>query len=141
MNIKIKLFENGKMPEYKTKGASCADCYVRLDRPFIVLKPFEKIIVPLGFGLELPDGYEAVIRPRSGISKEILSIIGTIDSDYRGEINVMLYNYSDRDVIVYDGNRVCQIKIQKSEQFNFEIVDELSITERNDNGFGSTGVN
>lgn len=141
MNVKIKLFEGGKVPVYKTKGASCCDCYARLDKDFIVIFPNERELIPLGFALELPQGYEAVIRPRSGMmSKSIDEAIGTIDSDYRGEVRACMINNSHERIKIYNGDRICQMKIQESKQFNFEVVEELSETERGEGGFGSTGI-
>ncbi|MBQ0003579.1 MAG: dUTP diphosphatase [Treponema sp.] len=139
MLIKTKLFGNGKLPEYKTKGAACADCYARLEAAKIKIPMGSNCVINLGFGLELPEGYEAVIRPRSGLSKDVLAVEGTIDCDYRGEIKARLYNYSQGDFIVKNGDRICQMKIQKAEQFEFVAVDELSETERGTKGFGSTG--
>lgn len=141
-DIKIKVFEGGKLPVYKTKGASCADCYARLEgKDFTVIFPNERELIPLGFALELPEGYEAVIRPRSGMmSKGIDEAIGTIDSDYRGEVRACIINNTTQRIKIYNGDRICQMKIQESQQFNFKVVDELSETERGDGGFGSTGV-
>ena len=142
MDIKIKVFEGGKLPVYKTKGASCADCYARLEgKDFTVIFPNERELIPLGFALELPEGYEAVIRPRSGMmSKGIDEAIGTIDSDYRGEVRACIINNTTQRIKIYNGDRICQMKIQESQQFNFKVVDELSETERGVGGFGSTGV-
>ena len=142
MDIKIKVFEGGKLPVYKTKGASCADCYARLEgKDFIVIFPNERELIPLGFALELPEGYEAVIRPRSGMmSKGIDEAIGTIDSDYRGEVRACIINNTTQRIKIYNGDRICQMKIQESQQFSFKVVDELSETERGVGGFGSTGV-
>lgn len=141
MDIKIKIFEGGKLPIYKTNGASCCDCYARLDKEFIVIFPGERALIPLGFALELPQGYEAVIRPRSGMMRNgIDEGIGTIDSDYRGEVNACLINNTTQRIRIYNGDRICQMKIQESSQFNFIQVDKLSETERGEGGFGSTGV-
>lgn len=141
-DIKIKVFEGGKLPVYKTKGASCADCYARLEgKDFIVIFPNERELIPLGFALELSEGYEAVIRPRSGMmSKGIDEAIGTIDSDYRGEVRACIINNTAQRIKIYNGDRICQMKIQESQQFSFKVVDELSETERGVGGFGSTGV-
>lgn len=141
-DIKIKVFEGGKLPVYKTKGASCADCYARLEgKDFTVIFPNERELIPLGFALELPEGYEAVIRPRSGMmSKGIDEAIGTIDSDYRGEVRACIINNTTQRINIYNGDRICQMKIQESRQFSFKVVDELTETERGAGGFGSTGV-
>ena len=139
--MKIKLFDGGKVPEYKTKGAACADCYARLPTESITIIKGKRALIPLGFAIELSVGYEAVIRPRSGLSKkEIDGVIGTIDADYRGEVMACLINNSDEDFVIHNLDRICQLKIQKAEQLNFEVVDELSETERGEGGFGSTGV-
>lgn len=137
MRVKIKLVSGGKLPEYKTKGASCCDCYAREGR---VLYPHNRAVIPLGFCLELPEGYEAQIRPRSGLSKKgIDSILGTIDSDYRGEVCAIIVNTLDKAIYIEDGERVCQMKIAKSPQVDFELCEELEASERGANGFGSTG--
>lgn len=141
MPIKIKLIEGGKAPVYKTKGAACADCYARLDKPFVIASGTRELI-PLGFALELPEEFEAVIRPRSGLSRSSIDVmIGTIDCDYRNEVMANVVNNSGKDFTVNNQDRICQLKIQKAKQFNFEIVDELTDTERGLNGFGSTGLN
>lgn len=141
--VKIKVLEGGRLPIYKTKGASCCDCYARIDNPNkeVVIFPNERELIPLGFALELPEGYEAVIRPRSGMmSKGIDEAIGTIDSDYRGEVRACMINTTPQRVKIHDGDRICQMKIQESNQVHFVLVDELSETERGEGGFGSTGV-
>lgn len=143
MKLKIKMLDGGKLPEYKTKGAACADCYARLvaNVPFITIPKDSRLLVNLGFALELPEGYEAVIRPRSGNSLKGLCIeIGTIDADYRGEVKACVVNNTNGDLQIKNLERICQMKIQKAEQFSFEIVNELSETERGAGGFGSTGV-
>ena len=148
-NIPIKLVEGGKLPVYKTMGAACCDCYARLNikqgnevLDYVVLFPKERKMIPLGFAIELPEGYEAVIRPRSGLMKNgVDEMIGTIDSDYRGEIMACLVNNSNERIRIYNGDRICQMKIQVAEQFSFVTVDTLSETERGDGGFGSTGIN
>lgn len=138
MDVKIKLVEGGKMPEYKTKGAACADCYARVQT---IIPAGERRLVPLGVCLGLPEGYEAVIRPRSGNSKHGVDVaIGTVDCDYTGEIMANVINNMKEGLVVEEGTRVCQIKIQKAEQFNFVEVDELSETERGSGGFGHTGL-
>ena len=139
-DVKIKLFDGGKMPEYKTEMAACADCYARLPTPSITLLAGKRTLIPLGFAIELPEGFEAVIRPRSGLSKKgIDGAIGTIDADYRGEVAACLSNNSGADYTIYNLDRICQMKIQRAERFGFERVDELSGTERGSRGFGSTG--
>lgn len=137
MAIKVKLLEGGVMPVYKTKGAACADCYARVD---VNIPAGKRALVPLGFCIELPEGYEAEIRPRSGNSKHGVDVCqGTIDEDYRGEVMACVVNNLGEGLAVEKGSRVCQMKIQKAEQFKFVEVDELSETERGSGGFGHTG--
>ena len=139
--IKIKLIEGGTKPEYKTKGACCADCYARLEAPFITIPKGKRCLVNLGFAVELPKGYEAVVRPRSGKTKEEIDIaIGTIDWDFRAEIKACVINSTEGDLDIHNGERICQLKIQKAEQFKFCVVDTLSKTERGEKGWGSTGA-
>lgn len=136
--VKVKLVEGGIMPVYKTKGAACADCYARLD---VNIPAGKRALVPLGFCIELPEGYEAEIRPRSGNSKNGVDVcIGTVDCDYRGEVMACVINNLGEGLAVEKGSRVCQMKIQKAEQFKFVEVDELSETERGEGGFGHTGL-
>lgn len=140
MKIKIKLIKNGKMPEFKTKGACCADCYARAEKP-IEVKAHSRELIPLGFAVELPKGYEMVIRPRSGMTRNGFdSAIGTIDYDYRGEVMACLINNSDMTIAVEDGIRICQCAIREVPKIEFEKVEKLSETERGKNGFGSTGL-
>ena len=138
--VKFKLIGTGKLPQYKTKGAACCDCYARANESLVIL-PHERALVPLGFAMALPEGYEAVIRPRSGLMRKgIDEQIGTIDSDYRGEVSACLVNNSDFSYVVYDGDRICQMKIQKAERLPFEVCDKLNATKRGEGGFGSTGL-
>ena len=140
MIIRTKIIEAGKLPEYKTEGAACADCYARLPNDSVTIPKGTRCLVNLGFALELPEGYEAVIRPRSGNSKHGLDIaVGTIDSDYRGELKACMINNDKGDIEIHNGDRVCQIKIQRAEQFEFLPVENLEETERGSAGFGSTG--
>lgn len=139
--MKIKIIDGGKKPEYKTEQAACADCSARLSVPYVVIPHGKRTLIPLGFALELTEGLEAVIRPRSGLtSREIDVAQGTIDSDYRGELKACLINNSEEDFTVFNLDRICQLKIQETKQFSFEIVEELSETKRGDGGFGSTGI-
>lgn len=139
MKIKIKLIEGGRLPEFKTDGAVCADCYSRCKNP-IEIKPGERKLIPLGFAVELPKGYEMVLRPRSGMSKNGIDIaIGTIDFDYRGEVMACVINNIDKAVAVENDTRICQCAIRQVPEIEFEVVSELSETTRGNNGFGSTG--
>ena len=139
MKIKIKLFEGGRLPEFKTDGAVCADCYSRCKNP-IEIKPNSRALIPLGFAVELPKGYEMVLRPRSGMSKYgIDSVIGTIDFDYRGEVMACVINNLDKAISVENDTRICQCAIRQVPEIEFEVVSELSETKRGAGGFGSTG--
>ncbi len=141
MDINIKLIDGGKIPEYKHEDDACADCYARLPTENITVLKGKRTLVPLGFAIELPKGMEAVIRPRSGLSKKGIDIaIGTIDAGYRGEVMACVINNSNEDFVIHNLDRICQMKIQKAEQIAFEVVDELSDTERGEGGFGSTGI-
>lgn len=140
--VKFKLIGTGKLPQYKTKGAACCDCYARVEgKTSIVIPPNERVLVPLGFAMAIPEGYEAVIRPRSGLMRKgIDEQLGTIDSDYRGEVSACLVNNTTDSYEVYDGDRICQMKIQKAERLPFEVCEKLDKTERGEGGFGSTGL-
>ena len=141
MMIKIVVVDGGKVPQYMTEGAACADCFSRLPTAYVVIPKDCRCLINLGFKIELPKGYEAVIRPRSGLSKVGLDIAtGTIDSDYRGEVKALVINNTGGDYTVNNLDRICQMKIQKAEKHVFEIVNELSDSDRGSNGFGSTGL-
>lgn len=137
MEVKVKLFEGGVMPEFKTSGAVCADCYARLGKSkWVWLKP---TLVPLGFALELSAETEALVRGRSGMGKKGHYVVhGTIDMDYRGE--VMACIWSILPFRVKNGDRVAQLAVRPAPSVQFVPVQELSETERADGGFGSTGV-
>lgn len=143
MKVKVKIIEGGKQPEYKTIGAACSDCYARVNyaKDGVTIPPGCRTLIPLGFAIELPEDYEAVIRPRSGLTNKSTDIaIGTIDCDYRGEVMACVINNTGSEIKINNHDRICQMKIQKAEQFEFEEVEELSKTERDKNGFGSTGI-
>lgn len=142
LDVRIKLIDGGKMPEYKTAGAAAADCYARIPTGEITLLAGKRTLVPLGFAVELPEGFEAQIRPRSGLSKKGIDIaFGTGDADYRGELMACVINNSGEDYKIYNGDRICQMGIHEARQVRLITVDELSETERGKNGFGSTGLN
>lgn len=143
MNIKIKVIENGKIPEFKREGDACVDCYARIadNIDHISIPAHSRCLVNLGFALELPKGYEAVVRPRSGLSLQKIDIcIGTIDNNYRGEVKACIVNNSESSFDVKNGDRICQLAIRKTEDIVFERVENLSETNRGDNGFGSSGI-
>ena len=137
IDVNIKLLEDGIIPVYKTEGSAGADCFSRVDA---VIKPHETRVIPLGFAVEIPNGYEMQIRPRSGLAtKGKQAIFGTIDSDYRGEVGAIIYNSSDDEFVVKKGDRIAQCLIAPVIIASFNAVDELSETERGNGGFGSTG--
>ena len=139
--INIYIVAGGKMPEYKHSDDACADCYARLPTDYVTILPGARVVIPLGFAIELPEGYEAVIRPRSSLSLEGLdATIGTIDAGYRGEVSACMINNTGSERKVYNLDRICQMKIQKADQFEFVKAEKLSETERGIAGFGSTGI-
>ena len=141
--IKIVNKSDNELPRYETKGSAGMDMRAMLSEP-VILKPLQRALIPTGLYIELPDGYEAQIRPRSGLAfKKGLSILnspGTIDSDYRGEIKILLINLSNETAVVNTGERIAQMIISKYEKIAFEEVDNLSDTERGAGGFGHTGI-
>ena len=143
--IKIKIVNKGNqpLPEYATPQSAGVDLRANIDEP-VELKPLSRALIPTGLHIALPEGYEAQIRPRSGlaIKKGItcLNTPGTIDADYRGEVGVILINLSAETFIVKPGERIAQMIINKFEQAEFELVEELDETERGEGGFGHTGV-
>ena len=142
MNVKIKLFEGGKLPEYKTDGSACADCYCNLASDEIEIPPLSTVLIPLGFALEIPEGSEVVIEPRSSFAHKDkgLGIHGEIDSDYRGQLMANVYNMDHINSLkIENGQRICQIKLLPVYHMDFEVTNELSETKRGAGGFGSTG--
>jgi dUTP pyrophosphatase len=143
MNVKIKNISGNLLPAYETKNSAGMDLRACIDYP-VTLKPLERSLVPTGLFIELPLGYEAQIRPRSGLASKsgvtVLNSPGTIDSDYRGEIKVILINLSDKEFIVNNGDRICQMVISKCEQIQWEASDLLNETARGEGGFGHTGA-
>lgn len=143
--MKVKIVKNNpfKLPAYETKGSAGVDLQAFIENP-ITLKPLERALVPTGISIELPEGYEAQVRARSGLAiKHGISLvngIGTIDSDYRGEIKVILINLGDKDFAINSGDRIAQMVFIKHEQADFQLVEELNETERGSGGFGHTGV-
>lgn len=143
--IKIKVINKGrqKLPEYATSQSAGMDLRANIDAP-ICLKPLERRLIPTGLHIALPQGYEAQIRPRSGLAFKygvtVLNTPGTIDADYRGEVMVLLVNFSSTDFIVNDGERIAQMVIARHEQGEFQIVETLDDTERGEGGYGHTGI-
>jgi dUTP pyrophosphatase len=142
--LKIKIINKSKheLPDYATNGAAGMDLRANIEEP-IVLKSLERTLVSTGLFLEVPVGYEAQIRPRSGLAFKngitVLNSPGTIDADYRGEIKVILVNISNQNFIINDGERVAQMIIAKHEQAEWIEVEQLIETERGAGGFGHTG--
>lgn len=142
MKIKIVNTSGHPLPQYATAFAAGMDLRASIAQP-VVLKPLERALVPTGIYLELPVGYEAQIRPRSGLAIKhgigIVNAPGTIDADYRGEIRVILVNLSQEDFVINDGERICQMVIAQHATVEWEQVDSLEQTERGAGGFGHTG--
>lgn len=143
VEIKCTASEGAVLPCYKTKGAAGADVCALLESD-VVLKPGERSLLPTGLFFEIPEGYEIQVRPRSGLAFKngvtVLNTPGTIDSDYRGELKVLLVNLGDQDFTVKNGDRIAQIIVAPVTVGNFVQVSSLSETERGEGGFGSTGV-
>ena len=143
--IKIKVINRGhqQLPAYATPQSAGMDLRANLDAP-ITLHPMERRLIPTGLHIALPEGYEAQVRPRSGLALKhgltVLNTPGTIDADYRGEIGVVLINLSQEDFIINDGERIAQMVIARHEQGDFVVVEELDETERGEGGYGHTGV-
>lgn len=143
MKIEIKKLREGAiLPKYQTKHSAGMDLCASVDKP-ITLKPGERIVVPTGISIALPDGYEAQVRGRSGLAIKsgigIVNGIGTIDADYRGEIGVIIINHGQSDFMINDGDRIAQMIITKYQKVDWQEVKELNDTERGAGGFGSTG--
>jgi len=143
MNIKIINRSKNTLPAYETLHAAGMDMRADLEAP-VTLKPLERKLIPTGLFIELPEGYEAQIRPRSGLAfKHGIGIVnspGTIDADYRGEIKVLLINLSAEDFEVNTGDRIAQMVVAKHEQVQWQEVEELGETTRGAGGYGHTGV-
>ena len=142
MKIKIVNKSDNSLPEYSTMLAAGMDLRAYLDQP-VVLHPLERKLIPTGLYIELPAGYEAQIRPRSGLAvKHGISIVnapGTIDADYRGEIGIILINLSQVDFLISSGDRICQMVINKHERIQWDETENLNETDRGEGGFGHTG--
>jgi len=144
--MKVKIVNKSKHPnpQYSTSYSAGMDLRANIDSP-ILLKPLERALIPTGLFIQLPEGYEAQIRPRSGLALKkgisVLNTPGTIDSDYRGEVGVILVNLSNNEFVVEDGERICQMVIAKHESIAWENVEDLENTERGAGGFGHTGTN
>ena len=143
--IEIKVVNRGRqpLPQYATKQSAGMDLRANIDEP-IVLHPMERRLIPTGLFIALPEGYEAQVRPRSGLALKhgltVLNAPGTIDADYRGEVGVVLINLSQEDFVINSGERIAQMVIARHEQAQFHLVEELDETERGAGGYGHTGV-
>lgn len=142
MEIKIVNQSKHQLPTYETIASAGMDLRANLNEP-ILLKPLERILIPTGLYVELPSGYEAQIRPRSGLAYKhgitVLNTPGTIDADYRGEIKIILVNLSNNDYVVNNGERIAQMIISQHATINWKQVDSLEETIRGAGGFGHTG--
>ena len=143
-NVKIKTLGNfkGALPEYQSAGASGFDVRAQVAAP-LTLKPGERAMIPTGLSFEIPLGFEIQSRPRSGFAAKqgltVLNTPGTIDADYRGEVKIIVINLGQEDILIQDQERVAQLVLAPVYQAKFELVNELSSTERGVGGFGSTG--
>jgi dUTP pyrophosphatase len=145
MPVEVRIINksSNELPAYATASSSGMDIRAFLDTP-LVLQPFERALVPTGIFIELPQGYEMQIRPRSGLAIRqgitCLNAPGTIDADYRGEIKIILVNLSGEEQVIQPGDRIAQMVVQQVEQVKWKPADQLEATERNAGGFGHTGT-
>lgn len=132
------------LPDYSTPFSAGMDLRANLDQA-VTLKPLERKLIPTGLFIELPGGFEAQIRPRSGLALKkgisVLNTPGTIDADYRGEVGIILINLSGEEFVVENGERICQMVINKVESIQWKLVDSLEVSDRGAGGFGHTGTN
>jgi dUTP pyrophosphatase len=142
MEIKIVNKSNNDLPAYSTELSAGMDIRAFLPEP-VILKPLERKLIPTGLYLEIPGGYEAQIRPRSGLALKkgitVLNTPGTIDADYRGEVGIILINLSNEKFVIESGERICQMIIASHETVKWNLVEKLEETKRGDGGFGHTG--
>lgn len=145
MSVKVKIINKSRhqLPTYATAQSAGVDLRANVEAP-VVIPPLGRALIPTGLFMALPQGYEAQVRPRSGLALKqgitVLNSPGTIDADYRGEVGVILVNLSDVEVKISDGDRIAQMVIGRYEQVDFETVEVLDETERGAGGFGHTGV-
>jgi len=142
MNIKIVNRSKHELPQYATPLSAGVDLRANIEQP-VLLKSLDRKLIPTGLFIELPAGYEAQIRPRSGLAIKkgitVLNTPGTIDADYRGEICIIMINLSSEDFLIEDGERICQMVIASHIQAEWQLVEELNETQRGTGGFGHTG--
>jgi dUTP pyrophosphatase len=142
IQVKVINQSSNPLPEYSTSGSAGMDLRANLEAP-VILKPLERSLIPTGLFMELPEGYEAQVRPRSGLAIKqgitCLNSPGTIDADYRGEVKVILINLSQETQTIQHGDRIAQMVVQSVEQVAWEAVATIGATTRNEGGFGHTG--
>jgi dUTP diphosphatase len=142
--VKVKIINRSRnpLPEYATAGSAGMDIRAHIEAP-LTLRPMQRFLVPTGLFIQLPEGYEAQVRPRSGLAiKQGLTCLnspGTVDSDYRGELKVILINLSQEDQVIHSGDRIAQIVVSPVERVKLKLVHEIDSTIRNEGGFGHTG--
>ncbi len=146
MNVDLKILDHAKgldIPAYATEGSAGVDLKAATDGT-IVISPMERKLIPTGLSMAIPDGYEAQIRPRSGLAFKngitVLNTPGTIDSDYRGEVKVLLINLGNEDFVLERGMRIAQLVVKKYERIQWNVVESLDSTSRAGGGYGSTGI-
>lgn len=143
VRVKIVNKSHHSLPQYSTSSSAGMDLRANIDAP-ILLKPMQRVLVPTGLFMALPEGYEAQVRPRSGLAIKhgitVLNTPGTIDADYRGEIGVIVMNFGQEDFLIQDGERIAQMVVSKYEQVDFLDVELLDETERGSGGFGHSGI-
>ncbi|ROS89945.1 dUTP diphosphatase [uncultured Duncaniella sp.] len=144
MKVKIINDSSNPLPAYETPSSAGMDVRARLDSP-VTLQPLQRALIPTGLRIQLPQGYECQVRPRSGLAlKHGISLVntpGTVDADYRGEIGIIVINLSDQPYTITDGERIAQLVIKEYVHVTWEQVDRIDETERGEGGFGHTGVN
>ncbi len=144
INVKIINDSSNPLPAYETPSSAGMDVRARLDSP-VTLQPLQRALIPTGLRIQLPQGYECQVRPRSGLAlKHGISLVntpGTVDADYRGEIGIIVINLSDQPYTITDGERIAQLVIKEYVHVTWEQVDRIDETERGEGGFGHTGVN
>jgi len=143
IKVKIQLMDGATLPEYQSGGSAGADLFAMLDEP-VLLSPGKTKLIPTGIFIEIPDGYEAQIRPRSGLALKhgitFLNSPGTIDSDYRGEVKIIITNFGEEEFKIENGMRIGQMVFARVFRGEFIKTDELNKTERNEGGFGHSGI-
>lgn len=144
INIKYNSKEGAIVPEYKTAGAAGADLCAYLPSEIVIIPPGKSALVPTGLFFEIPEGYEVQVRPRSGLAAKngvtVLNTPGTIDSDYRGEVKVILINLGEKDFTINNGDRIAQMVVAPVTTADFTFAENLSETDRGSGGMGSTGI-